>query len=85
MLGCGSQSCIWSGDKAGQRYQKRGAKRIEFLLSTLLIVGADISTALFMLFIGMSLSSELQFGSRISFDSVQVDQSIDPPSSILVA
>jgi len=50
-------------------------------LSTLLIVGAEISTALFMLFIGMSLFSEFQFGSRIAFNSVQADQSIDlrPP------
>jgi hypothetical protein len=31
-----------------------------------------------MLFIGMYLSSEFQFGSRIAFDSVQADQSIRP-------
>jgi hypothetical protein len=31
------------------------------------------------------LSSESQFGSRISFGSVQADQSISLPSSILVA
>src|SRR5713101_6793150 len=32
MLGCASQSCVWSGDKAGQRYQKSGgeAHRISF-------------------------------------------------------
>ena len=32
VLGRGSQSCIWSGDKAGQRCQKRGgeAPRISF-------------------------------------------------------
>jgi hypothetical protein len=38
-----------------------------------------------MLFIGMSLSSEFQFGTRVSFGSVQADQSINLPSSILVA
>src|SRR5258708_17283816 len=32
MLGCASQSCVWSGDKAGQRYQNSGgeAHRISF-------------------------------------------------------
>jgi hypothetical protein len=38
-----------------------------------------------MLFIGVYLSFEFQFGSRISFGSVQADQSIDLPSSMLVA
>ena len=51
-------------------------------MSTLLIVGAEISTALFMLFIGMSLFSEFQFGSRIAFNSVQADQSIDLPPPV---
>jgi hypothetical protein len=32
MLGFGSQSWVWNGDKAGQRYQKTGgeANRISF-------------------------------------------------------
>jgi hypothetical protein len=47
--------------------------------------GAEISTAWVTLFIGVSLSSEFQVGSRISFGSVQADHSIDLPSSILVA
>jgi len=71
--------------KLASATRRTAAKRMEFLLSTLLIVDAEISTALFMLFIGMSLSSELHFDSRISFGSVQADQSIDLPSLILVA
>src|SRR5260370_39316464 len=46
---------------------RAAAKRIEFLLRTFLIVCAEIFTALFMLFIGMYLSSEFEFGSRIAF------------------
>jgi hypothetical protein len=42
--------------KLASATRRAAAKRIEFLLSTFLIVGAEISTALFMLFIGMSLS-----------------------------
>jgi len=38
-----------------------------------------------MLFIGTYLSSEFQFGSRIAFRLPQADQTIDLPSSILVA
>src|SRR5467141_594625 len=46
---------------------RAAAKRIEFLLRTFLIVCAEIFTALFMLFIGMYLPSEFQFGSRLAF------------------
>jgi len=58
---------------------------MEFLLSTFLVVCAGTSTALFMLFIGMYLSFEFQFGSRITLRLLQADQSIDLPPSILVA
>jgi hypothetical protein len=71
--------------KLASATRSAAAKRIGFLLSTLLMVGAEISTAWFRLFIGVSLSSESQVGSRISFGSVRADHSIDLPSSILVA
>jgi hypothetical protein len=53
--------------KLASATRKATAKRIEFLLSTPLIVGAEISTALLKLFIGMHFSFEFQFGSRIAF------------------
>jgi hypothetical protein len=71
--------------KLASATRSTAANGSEFLLSTLLMGGAEISTAWVTLFIGVSLSSEFQVGSRISFGSVQADHSIDLPSSILVA
>src|SRR5258708_37026422 len=58
---------------------RAAAKRSEFLLRTFLIVCAEIFTALFMLFIGMYLSSEFQFGSRIAF-RLGASGSVDRPA-----
>ena len=65
--------------------RRTAAKRVKFLLNTFLVVCAESSTALSMLFIGMYPSSEFEFGSDVAFGLLQEDQSSDPSSSSLVA
>src|SRR5260370_40672503 len=61
---------------------RAAAKRIEFLLRTFLIVCTEIFTALFMCCIGMYLSSEFQFGSRIAFRLGPCRSSMSPSFSV---
>src|SRR5713101_7803309 len=55
--------------------RRTAAKRVKFLLNTFLVVCAEGSTALSMLFIGMYPSSEFEFGSDVAFGLLQADQS----------
>src|SRR5258708_28086783 len=61
--------------------RRTAAKRVKFLLNTFLVVCAESSTALSMLFIGMYPSSEFEFGSDVAFGLLQAHQSSDrlPP------
>jgi len=68
------ESCVRRGHKTSQRYQECGGERTAFLLSTLLVVCAQTSTALSMLFIGVYLS--FQFGFSFAFRFGRADQSI---------
>src|SRR5882762_2138118 len=46
--------------------RRTAAKRVKFLLNTFLVVCAESSTALSLLFIGMYPSSEFEFGSDVA-------------------